>query len=90
MCYIHQLLDQNYKETAEMESVTYHIYHNRSTGRQWGVNMGDRSYILALLLSYVNLIHNRFESQFPEDDIWGGRAGLLARLFLGSRLAQKF
>lgn len=58
MCYTHQLLDQNCKETAEMESVTT-FYHSMSTGRQWGVNThltGDRSYILALLLSYVTLI----------------------------------
>lgn len=47
MCYIHQLLDQNCKETAERESVTYHIYYSMSTGRQWGVYMhltGDKLY----------------------------------------------
>lgn len=75
MCCIHQLLDQNCKETAEMESVTYHMYHNTSTGRQWGVNMhltGDRSSILALLLSYVILIMSQpFEPQLPEDSYLG-------------------
>lgn len=86
MCYIHQLLDQNCKETAEMESVTYHIYYSMSTGRQWGVNMhltGD-SYILALLLSYVTLIMSQpFEPQFPEDR-YLGRGHWVTRLFIGS------